>query len=179
MDSPEHLRLKLVDFGMAMVINKFVMFVAMPALAVRLLANAPLEEFNLAMLGGYFFTEIVMYGGGYLIGRYIFGADIKESALLGLALALTNHVLFVLPIAITLFGEDAATQIIAIVTLDGIIVFSGSMILMDYLATKDGTFGQTLHKIATNPPLVATVLGLFLGFAVDENFSDNRRSRGI
>ena len=42
------------DFNMAMALNKFVMFVAMPALGFQLLANAPLAEFNFAMLGGYF-----------------------------------------------------------------------------------------------------------------------------
>ena len=74
------------DFNMAMAINKFVMFVAMPALGFRLLALAPLEEFDVGMLGGYFVTEAIMYLGGFTIARYLFGADIKEAALVGLAL---------------------------------------------------------------------------------------------
>ena len=41
------------DFNMAMALNKFVMFVAMPALGFQLLANAPLDEFNLAMFCCY------------------------------------------------------------------------------------------------------------------------------
>lgn len=155
----------IFDFNMAMAINRFVMFVGMPALGFRLLATAPLEEFNLAMLGGYFFTEMVMYAGGFAIGRYFFNADIKEAALLGLALALTNHVLFVLPIATALFGEEAVTPIIAIISMDGILVFCGTIVLMDILATKDTTPGHTAMKIASNPPLVAMVLGLCAGLA--------------
>ena len=91
------------DFQMAMAINRFVMLVGMPALGFRLLARAPLEEFDPLMLGGYLFTEMIMYFGGFAIGRYAFKVDIREAALLGLAVALTNHVLFVLPIATELF----------------------------------------------------------------------------
>ena len=151
------------DFNLAMALNKFVMFVAMPALGFQLLANAPLGEFNLAMLGGYFVTELLMYATGFLIARHIFKSDVMEAALLGLAIALTNHILFVLPIAITLFGEAAVTSIVAIISMDGMLIFSGSLILMDVLATKDASLGHTITKIARNPPLVAMALGLAIG----------------
>ena len=151
------------DFNMAMALNKFVMFVAMPALGFQLLANAPLAEFNLAMLGGYFVTELLMYIAGFLIARLVFKTDVMEAALLGLAIALTNHILFVLPIATTLFGEAAVTPIVAIVSMDGMLIFSGSLILMDVLATKDASLGHTIGKIVRNPPLVAMALGLAVG----------------
>lgn len=151
------------DFNLAMALNKFVMFVAMPALGFQLLAHAPLGEFNLAMLGGYFVTELLMYATGFLIAHRIFKTDVMEAALLGLAIALTNHILFVLPIAITLFGEAAVTPIVAIISMDGMLFFSGSLILMDVLATKDASLGHTIIKIARNPPLVAMALGLAVG----------------
>src|SRR6056300_876621 len=151
------------DFNLAMALNKFVMFVAMPALGFQLLANAPLAEFNFAMLGGYFVTEVVMYAVGFLIARWIFKTDVMEAALLGLAIALTNHILFVLPIAVTLFGEAAATPIVAIISMDGLLIFSGSLVLMDVLSTKGASLGHTLGKIVRNPPLIAFVLGLAVG----------------
>jgi len=151
------------DFNMAMVLNKFVMIVAVPALGFQLLANAPLTEFNLAMLAGYFVTELLMYTTGFLIARLVFKTDVMEAALLGLAIALTNHILFVLPIAITLFGEEAVTPIVAIISMDGVLIFSGSLILMDVLATKDASLRLTLGKIARNPPLVAMAFGLTFG----------------
>lgn len=152
-------------FEMAMAINKFVMFVAMPALVVQLLTKAPLEEFNFGMLGGYFVTELILYVGGFIIGRYLFNTDVKEAALLGLALALTNHVLFVLPIAQTLFGEDAVTPIVAIISMDGILLFSGTIVLMDILATRDSSLRHTIGKIVSNPPLIAMLLGLAIGLS--------------
>ena len=82
---------------------------------------------------------------------------------MGLAIALTNHILFVLPIAVTLFGEAATTPIVAIISMDGMLIFSGSLILMDVLATKDASLAHTLGKIVRNPPLVAMALGLVVG----------------
>lgn len=151
------------DFNMAMALNKFVMFVAMPALGFQLLAHARLGEFNLAMLGGYFVTEVLMYATGFLIARQVFKTDVMEAALLGLAIALTNHILFVLPIAVTLFGEAATTPIVAIISMDGMLIFSGSLILMDVLATRDASIGHRLGKIVRNPPLFAMAFGLVVG----------------
>ena len=151
------------DFNIAMALNKFVMFVAMPALGFQLLVNAPLDEFNLAMLGGYFVTELLMYAAGFLIARRVFKTDVMEAALLGLAIALTNHILFVLPIAITLFGEEVVTPIVSIISIDGILIFSGSLILMDVLATRDTSLGHTISKIIRNPPLIAMAVGLAAG----------------
>ena len=151
------------DFKMAMVLNKFVMFIAMPALAFQLLANAPLEEFNVVLLGGYLFTEVIMYSLGFLTARFLFKTDLMEAALLGLAITLTNHVLFVLPIAITLFGDAAVTPMVAIISMDGPLMFSGSLILMDVLASKGATASQTMRKILRNPPLIGISLGLVVG----------------
>ena len=47
--------------------------------------------------------------------------------------------------------------------MDGMLLFSRSLILMDVLATKDASLGHTITKIARNPPLVAMALGLVIG----------------
>ena len=74
------------------------------------------------MLSGYFFTEVVLYLTGFLIAKFIFRRETKEAVLIGLCIALTNHVLFVLPIAEILFGEEYAKPIISIITMDGLIL---------------------------------------------------------
>ena len=95
---------QIFTFEAAMVLNKFVMLVGVPSLIFLLLSKAPITEFNVKMLSGYFFTEVVLYLAGFFIAKLIFHIETKEAALIGLCIALTNHVLFVLPIAETLFG---------------------------------------------------------------------------
>ena len=96
---------QVFSFEAAMVLNKFVMLIGMPSLILLLLSRAPISEFNVQMLSGYFFTEVVLYLTGFLIAKFIFRRETKEAALIGLCIALTNHILFVLPIAEVLFGE--------------------------------------------------------------------------
>lgn len=153
-------RIGTFDAAMASAINRFVFFVAIPALGFRLIVHAPIEEFSLALLSGFLLSELVIYGCGFAIGRFLFNADAKEAVLLGLACALTNHVLFVLPIAVTLFGEDMAAPIVAIITMDVILLFSMTLILMEIMSSDEGSISEVLGKIARNPPVMAMASGL-------------------
>ena len=156
---------QVFNFEAAMVLNKFVMLIGVPSLIFLLLSKAPISEFNVRMLSGYFFVECVLYLSGFLIAKFIFNKEIKEAVLIGLCIALTNHVLFVLPIAETLFGEDYAKPIISIITMDGVILFAGTIILLDFLKTQGLTAVQTFKKIILNPPLIAVLVGLVFGLS--------------
>ena len=156
---------QIFNFEAAMVLNRFVMLIGVPSLIFLLLSEAPISEFNVKMLSGYFFTESVLYLAGFLIAKFIFHRKTKEAALIGLCIALTNHVLFVLPIAETLFGEEYAKPIISIITMDGLILFAGTIILLDFLETQDLSGAETLKKIFLNPPLIAVLIGLAFGLS--------------
>ena len=156
---------QIFNFEAAMVLNKFVMLIGVPSLIFLLLSKAPITEFNAKMLSGYFFTEVVLYLAGFFIAKLVFHTETKEAALIGLCIALTNHVLFVLPIAETLFGEEYAKPIISIITMDGLILFAGTIILLDFLETRDLSPAETLKKIFLNPPLIAVVVGLVVGLS--------------
>tara|TARA_Y100000385_G_scaffold130969_1_gene136270 strand:+ start:747 stop:1661 length:915 start_codon:yes stop_codon:yes gene_type:complete len=156
---------QIFNFDAAMALNKFVMLIGVPSLIFLLLSNAPVSEFNFKMLSGYFFVEVIIYLTGFLIAKFIFHRDAKESVLIGLCIALTNHVLFALPIADTLFGKEYTKPIIAIISMDGLILFAGTIILLDFLSTRDLTFADTFKKIILNPPLVAVIAGLAFGLS--------------
>ena len=96
---------KIFNFDAAMVLNKFVMLVGVPSLIFLLLSKAPMSEFNFKMLSGYFFVEAIIYLTGFLVAKLIFFRDTKESVLIGLCIALTNHVLFALPNRVSAIGK--------------------------------------------------------------------------
>ena len=147
---------------MAMTINKFVMLVAVPALIITFMADAPIGKFNFDILGAYFLTEFVLYVVAVFIARFIFNLEIKEAFLIGATIALTNHILFVLPIAEQLYGQAAVVPVVSIIVMDGILLFSISIIIMDVLSSSDQTWEKTLRKIFSNPPLIAIVIGLLV-----------------
>ena len=153
-------KMRTFDVATAFSINKFVMFVCMPALCIEFLALAEVESFDFLLLFGYFLSEVTLFSLGVFISKYIFRLLNSEALLIGLALALTNHVLFVLPIADELFEEAKTLTIISIITMDGLVIFSLTLIAMDILSNSDQPFSITIKAIFTNPPLIGIVIGL-------------------
>ena len=153
-------KMRTFDIAAAFSINKFVMFVCMPALCIEFLALAQVESFDFLLLFGYFLSEVILFSLGVFISKYIFRLLNSEALLIGLALALTNHVLFVLPIAEELFEEAKTLTIISIITMDGLVIFSLTLIAMDILSNSDPPLSVTIKAIFTNPPLVGIVIGL-------------------
>lgn len=157
-------KMRTFDVAAAFSINKFVMFVCMPALCIEFLASAHVESFDFLLLFGYFLSEVILFSLGVIISKYIFRLLNSEALLIGLALALTNHVLFVLPIADELFEEAKTLTIISIITMDGLVIFSLTLIAMDILSNSDRPFSITIKAIFTNPPLIGIVIGLVVSF---------------
>ena len=157
-------KMRTFYFAAAFSINKFVMFVCMPALCIEFLASAHVESFDFLLLFGYFLSEVILFSLGVIISKYIFRLLDSEALLIGLALALTNHVLFVLPIADELFEEAKTLTIISIITMDGLVIFSLTLIAMDILSNSDRPFSITIKAIFTNPPLIGIVIGLVVSF---------------
>ena len=158
-------KIKIFDFGSAMILNKFVMFIAMPILGFKLLSAASLFDVPMQLLVGYLLSEICVYLITFIIARKVFGVGVKEAFLLGLATALTNHVLFILPIAEILIGPSATLPIVALISMDGMLIFGGTIVAMDIMSAKDMGWRPTVAKIASNPPILGMLAGLIYGLS--------------
>ena len=158
-------KIKIFDFGSAMILNKFVMFIAMPILGFKLLSAASLFDVPMQLLVGYLLSEICVYLITFIIARKVFGVGVKEAFLLGLATALTNHVLFILPIAEILIGPSATLPIVALISMDGMLIFGGTIVAMDIMSAKDMGCRPTLVKIGSNPPILGMLAGLIYGLS--------------
>ncbi len=158
-------RLKVFDFGSAMILNKFVMFIAMPVLGFKLLSETSLFDVPVELLVGYLISETCVYLITILVARKVFSLDVREAFLLGLATALTNHILFILPISEILIGKSATLPMVAIISMDGMLILSGAIIAMDIMTAKDQGWRSTAVKIATNPPILGMIAGLIYGLS--------------
>jgi predicted permease len=156
-------RMGVFDQAMASAVNRLVFLVSVPALIFGLLARSPFEQFVWPALAAFVIVELAMYGTGFLVARYLFGREVRESLLIGLATAFANHLLFVLPIAETLFGQDAALPIIAIATIDALFIYGGTLLLMDALSESGASVGRVLKAFSKNPQILAALAGLGVG----------------
>lgn len=148
--------------AMAGAVNRFVFLIAIPALLFGLLIASPFAHFNWLALAAFAAIEIVMYTAGFMVARFIFKRGAREALLLGLATAFANHLLFVLPIALALFGEGAATPIIAIATVDALFIYGGTLLLLDALGESGASIPRLLRAFSRNPQILATLGGLLV-----------------
>ena len=156
-------RTKLFDLAMAAVINRFVFYFPLPALSFNLLATARFDQFNWSLLIGYFLSESGVYLLGLFIARLVFKRDWGESILLGVAAAYSNHVLFVLPIALTLFGDAVTLPIIAIIAVDSLFMVGLTMVIMDIMTLGKPSFSAVISRLSKNSTIVALLIGLAFG----------------
>ena len=84
-------RLRVFDAATAAAINRFVVLVAVPLLVFRLLARVPYHEFDWMLLIAFFVSELLAYAIGFFVARTLFGCELAEAVLLGLASCFANH----------------------------------------------------------------------------------------
>jgi len=159
---------RIFDPAAAAIINKFIFLIAIPALNFQMVANAPINNFDWQLLIGFFISELSLYLISFIIVRKFMRRETKEAVLIGLAVSMGNHILFVYPIAVVLFGEQTTQQIIGIITLDTIILFGGTIVIMEGLSSSVFSFRVLAQRIIKNPTLLALFFGIPFGLmAVD------------
>lgn len=160
------------ELSTAQAINRFVFYVAMPALIFKLVASISFASTDWAAVLTYLGTEAVVYIGVAVVARLAFQRPAEEALLIGMAAGFVNHLMFVLPIAQGLHGDAAGRPIAAIVFID-ILVFCFSVLAMDLLKARSqrgaGAYGffKVCRMLAQNPVVIATALGLAGAFYRD------------
>lgn len=140
-------------------VNRVAFLVMQPALIFPLIASVPFHEFDLSALGAYILCEVMSFGAGYAVARMVFKREHAEAWLLAMAVVFVNSLLYIWPISYLIYGEAAALPITAIVAWDASISFAFFIITTDIIANPSAGIAAPLKRIATNPILIAIVLG--------------------
>jgi predicted permease len=148
------------DNASAQAINRFVFFVAVPALLFSLLSDAAFRQVDWRLLALYFLSEIILFVVGAALARRVFHRDWGEALLIGMASCFVNHVFFVLPIAQFLYGDQAAIPITAVIVVDTTVIFAGTIIGLEIASHRDEPLWKVGRFFLRNPVLVAIALGL-------------------
>lgn len=158
---------KIFDGPAAFTLNRFVFYLALPTLAFHLVATAPFEKFDWSLVVAFLATEAALYALGFAVARYVFARPVAESLLLGMAMAFVNQVFFVLPIAQQLFGDRGTLPIIAITTFDVLVIFIGTMMLLDAMSNRGEPLSvrRVLQMLMRNPPIIGIAAGAFLNLS--------------
>ncbi|WP_296573288.1 AEC family transporter [Phreatobacter sp.] len=158
----------IAEAGLAWM-NFFLIYIALPALFFRILAQTPLEKLNNVpfVLGTTFATfAVFVLGFAYMAWRS--GGHTGHATVAGVAAAYGNIGYMGPGLAFSTIGAEAAAPVALIFCFDNILLFS----LVPLLMALDGTarrsilsvIGEVVVKIATHPFILATVAGVISAF---------------
>jgi predicted permease len=145
--------------------NFFIVYVALPALFYRILAQTPLEQ--LAQVDFIFATTLATFWAfavSFAIGMMIRHGNIGESTIAGLAGGYGNIGYMGPGLALATLGPQAAVPVALIFCFDTLLLFSLVPFLMALANPSQKSIGATavdvVKRIVTHPLVIATAVGV-------------------
>jgi malonate transporter and related proteins len=145
--------------------NFFIIYVALPALFYRILAQTPLEQ--LAQVDYIFATTLATFWAfvvSFVIGMAIRRGNIGESTIAGLAGGYGNIGYMGPGLALATLGPLAAVPVALIFCFDTLLLFSLVPFLMTLANPQEKSIGTTaveaVKRIVTHPLVIATAVGV-------------------
>lgn len=149
----------------ARILNRVLLMVFIPIHLFNLTMKAPIGSFRIEPLLAYLSAEAIMLAVGFLVARLIFRLSAAESFLLAFAAIFVNTVMYVLPLSVLIYGEEAALPIVSVTTMDSTLVFGAAIIAMQAISAQGAQIGDVVRTILLNPILIAIALGFAVNFA--------------
>ena len=164
-------KIKIFDLQKAKIFNLFSFYIAVPALIVKLVALSDIGEIDLTQISSYFLMQLTSGIIAFLLTKNVFRRSTPESIIWSLTVALSNHVILVLPIAEIFFGGSTVTQISSIILMDSVILLSVISFFLELTVKKKIKLIQFLKNLILNPMILAILIGLFIrisSISIDE-----------
>ena len=117
-------KIKIFDLQKAKFFNLFLFYIAIPALIIKLVSQSNITEIDLSQISSYFLMQIISGVFTFLLTKNTFKRSIQESIIWSLTVALSNHVILVLPVAEIFFAGSTITQISSIILMDSVVLIS-------------------------------------------------------
>ena len=155
-------KIKIFDLQKAKIFNLFLFYIAVPALIVKLVALSDIGEIDLTQISSYFLMQLTSGIIAFLLTKNVFRRSTQESIIWSLTVALSNHVILVLPIAEIFFGGSTVTQISSIILMDSVILLSVISFFLELTVKKKIKLIQFLKNLILNPMILAILIGLFI-----------------
>ncbi len=150
-------------------VSFFVFNFAVPFMLFRTIATTDLpDSIPWSLFLSYYIPALLVYGSSALVARLVFGRDIMGAILTGMGSSFSNTILLGLPLILLAYGEHAALPFFLILSIHGILFFTGTTILLEAARNRGsgslaGTGGQIFLGLVKNPIL----WGLFAGMVTN------------
>lgn len=159
-------RSKLLGQGSTEGLNKFVYYVALPALLFKAMSTVELKQvFDVDFIGAYLGAQVLTMLLAMILGRFLFHNSLAQAGINGMNSVYGNTGFLGIPLAFAAFGEAATVPTIITVVVNSAVVVAATTMIVEFSIQKGGTsasrvvFG-VLKAVLKNPMIIAPVLGI-------------------
>lgn len=161
-------RFRIEEKGLAW-LNIFVFYFAVPPLVFKSIAEAPVEKLlNWSFFGVTTLSTYLIFFTMLAISLLVYRARMTSAAIQASAASYSNLVYLGLPIAIGIYGRDAAVPAALIACFDNLVQFSLVPIIAGVEDGQRSSLRATtlgiLRRVGTNPLIIASALGVVVSF---------------
>lgn len=161
-------RFRIEERGLAW-LNIFVFYFAVPPLVFNSIVEAPVEKLmNWSFLGMTTLATYLIFTAMLAVSLLVYKSRMTSAAIQASAASYSNLVYLGLPIAIGVYGQDAAVPAALIACLDNLVQFTLVPIIAgiedDERSDPVATAMTILRRIGTNPLILASVFGIVVNF---------------
>ena len=145
-------------------LNLFLFYLAIPALIIKIVTESNVGTIAYSQLISYLFMQVICGSSTFILTRYFFGKNTSEAIIWALTVALSNHVLLILPISKIFFGSDIVFQVSSIIVMDCLILISIITFCLELVSKGKFVLGPFMRRIFVNPLIISIFLSVFLKF---------------
>jgi len=154
---------RIPDTGLAWM-NFFIVYVALPALFYRILAQTPLDQLaQIRFIVGTTLATLSAFCLAFAVGFAMRRHHMAEATIAGLAGSFGNIGYMGPGLALATLGAEATAPVALIFCFDTLLLFSLVPLLMGFAGTQQKTMAATalevVMRIVTNPFMIASALG--------------------
>lgn len=156
-------RKRLLGAGAVDSLNKFVVWMALPALLFQSMAQITWDQVNLpGYVGASFLAIALVFATSYALDRRRRGR-LADASIEGLAASYSNSGFMGIPLCLMVFGPDSLPPVIIAILLTACALFAFSIVLIEVDLQGTGSVLATARKVGMsllrNPLVAAPVLG--------------------
>jgi predicted permease len=160
-------RVKLPEAGLAWM-QFFLIYVALPCLFYRLIADKPLDELaNAAFVAATTLATFSAFALSFFIG-WRHSREVPQAVMQGVAGSYSNIGYMGPPLVLAALGVQASAPVVLIFVFDNLLLFSLVPLLMSAAdpdrTTLPATVRRIVWRVATHPFNVATAVGVFASY---------------
>ncbi len=153
---------KIFDLQNARTFNLFIFYVAIPSVIFEAVTKSNQENINFGLLASYFVMQTIVGLLAFYITDKFFLRTKTEAIIWGLSVALSNHVLIVLPLSQIFFDESISLHVSSIVVMDSVILISIVTLGLEYVSKIKVDLRKYSLDLLKNPLVIAVLVSVIV-----------------